>query len=302
MTTTLFYIYDSVDQTGTTPVPEAQVRLYSEDGTVFVTTGDTDENGELVLDVPDATYWVRFFKTGYSFPSKRFVIVDAGAVTNEFDIEAGNLEQLPPSTADNLCRVSGYAVDAAGQPRRAATYQFMLPAWRHIVGNRAITAAKVIAQTDEYGYLEVELIQGAFYEVVVEGMDDQVFVCQVPESQAANVTEVVWPYPARIESESASLALTAGDEETVELSLVLSSGVVLPYPTDAPPGAPHFDLKATSSDTDVVTVAYSLRTQTLTVNAVAAGSATISFTASGDYEDRLPALELSFDEISVSVV
>ena len=65
MTTALFYIYDSVDQTGATPVPEAQVRLYSEDGTVFVTTGDTDENGELVLDVPDAKYWVRFFKTGY---------------------------------------------------------------------------------------------------------------------------------------------------------------------------------------------------------------------------------------------
>jgi hypothetical protein len=302
MTTTLFYIFDSVDQTGNTPVPDAQVRLYTSDGTTFVTWGQTDAAGELVLDVPDDTYWVRFFKTGYSFPSKRYIVVNALAVNNEFDIEAGNLEILPPSTADHLCRVSGYIVDAAGQPRSGATFQFMLVhCYRHIVGNRPIAAAKVIARSNKYGYFEVELVQGAFYEVVMEGRDNEVFVCQVPETQAANVTEVIWPYPARVELSANAVVIPAGDTEEVTVTLILSSGVVMPFPDDAPAGTPNFSIKAVSSDEAVARVEYSNRTQILEIEAVSAGSATISFEAAETYEERFPEIVISLEEIDVTV-
>ena len=59
MTTATFYLWDSVDQTAATAVESAQVRLYSSDGTTFITYGTTDSTGEVALDVPDATYILR---------------------------------------------------------------------------------------------------------------------------------------------------------------------------------------------------------------------------------------------------
>jgi len=299
MTTATFYLWDSVDQTAATAVESAQVRLYSSDGTAFITYGTTDSAGEVALDVPDATYWVRFFKTGYAFPSKRSVVVDAAAANNTFDTEAENLEILPPSSASNLCRVSGYVVGAGGQPRKGATFQFMLTHLRHIVSGRPITASKVTCRSDEYGYTEVELIQGAFYDVVVEGLDDQVFVAQVPELGYAKLTEVIWPYPARVTLSSATVSVAAAAEEDVTVTLVLSSGVVMPLPSDAAAGAVGFSLAASSSDTDVATVV--LDGTTATITGVASGSATISFTAAGSYEERFPEISVSLDSIAVTV-
>lgn len=299
MTTATFYAWDSVDQTAATGVEDVQVRLYSDDGSTFITYGTTDSSGEFTTDVPDATYWVRFFKTGYAFASKLYVEVDAAQASNTFDVEAENLEELPPSAANNLCRVSGYAVDAGGQPRKGATFQFMLSQVRHIVSGRPITAAKVISRSDEYGYLEVELIQNAFYEVVVEGLDDQVFMAQVPELQSCNLTELIWPYPARVDLSSSSVAVASGDDEDVTVTLVLSSGVEMPLPDDAPAGAVSFTVAPESSDTDVATV--SLSDSTLTITGVAAGSCTVTFTSSESYEERFPEISLSFDSISVTV-
>lgn len=299
MTTATFYAWDSVDQTAATAVAAVQVRLYSSDGTTFVTYGTTDSSGEVALDVPDATYWVRFFKTGYAFPSRRSVTVDATAANNTFDTEAENLETLPPSAASNLCRVSGYAVDAGGQPRKGATFQFMLAHSRHIVSGRPITASKVICRSDEYGYAEVELIQGAFYDVVVEGLDDQVFVAQIPELGYAKLTEIIWPYPARVTLSSAAVSVAVDADAEVTVALVLSSGVVMPLPSDAAAGASGFSLSASSSDTDVATVALSGTTATIT--GVASGSATISFEAVGGYEERFPEVTVSLDSIAVTV-
>lgn len=299
MTAATFYAWDSQDPTTATPVPNVQVRLYSSDGATFITYGTTDDDGEFTTDVPDATYWVRFFKTGFSFDSKLSVEVDGSAANNTFYVQAENLEQLPPSAATNLCRVSGYAVDAGGQPRKGATFQFMLTEWRHIVGNRPITAAKVIARSDRYGHVEVELIQGAFYDVVVEGMDDKVFLTQVPETQACNLTELIWPYPARVDLSATAASLAVDAEEEITATLVLSSGVTMPLPDDAPTGISGFTLVAASSDEDVATVV--LQDNTLTITGVSSGSAIISFSATGSYYERTPEVSVSFDGISVTV-
>lgn len=298
MTTVTFYVWDSADQTAATPVEGVQVRLYSSDGSTFVTFDVTDAGGEMVIDVPDAQYWVRFFLQGYAFPSKLLIEVD-GALTNTFDVEASNLVELPPSAATNLCRVSGYTVDAAGQPREAATFQFMLSDWKHIVGDRSITASKTITRSDGYGYVEVELIQGAFYDVVVEGIDDEVFSAQVPISQSCSLTELIWPYPARVNLSSDSVALTVGDDEDVEAVLVMSSGVEMPVPTDAPAGALSFHISPSSSDEDVATV--EIVDTTVTITAVGVGSCNISFTVQGSYEQRFPEVSVSLDEIAVTV-
>jgi hypothetical protein len=298
MTTTTFSIWDSEDQTANTPVTSVQVRLYSSDGTSFVTYGVTDSSGNYVVDVPDATYWVRFFKPGYAFPSKLSAAVDASAASNVFDVEAENLEILPPSSASNLCRVSGYVVGAGGQPRQGATIQFMLADLKHIVNDRPITASKVSTRSDKYGYVEVELIQGAFYEVVVEGLDDQVFVSQVPKTAAAALVDVIWPYPARVSLSTTTVSM-AVEEVEVSAVLVLSSGVEMPLPVDAPLGAVSFLLQPKSSDENVATV--SLTETTLTITGIAAGTCTVSFTATGSYAQRFPALSISFAEINVTV-
>lgn len=255
---------------------EVLVRVYSSDGTVFVTEGETDEDGSLSLDLEDATtYWVRFFKVGYRFASKLRIEVDSGQ-GNTFTVEGVDLTTYPPATDPNLCRVSGSVLNAGGSPAPGVTFEFMLTGKPRVVGGRVMVASKVIARSDSDGDLDVDLVRNGVYDVIVEGHDDEVFRVKVPDYAYADVTDLIWPYVASLTFSEDSLALSVGDTGTVTAVLTLSSRTVVPYDLDNDESVKISDFATITSDDETVATISIDEDGVITVTAVAAGTATIS--------------------------
>lgn len=214
------------------------VRIYSEDGLTFVTQGTTDEDGELVLDLEDlTTYWVRFFLIGYQFDSKLLIDVDSGASSNTFDVEAVDLNARPQSTVSYLCRASGFVRGPDLTPLPGVELRVMVTGRPRVVHGEVALGSSMTAVSDDDGWLEVDLIQGASYDVIVTGQHDTVLRVQVPETQAVSLVELLWPYIVSFTYLSGStavtsLALDVEEEAELSLELLLSSGVTVPYERD----------------------------------------------------------------------
>lgn len=258
------------------PLEGVLVRFYSSDGSVFTTEVETDEDGEVTLDLEDTTtYWVRFFKVGYRFASRLQIEVDS-AESNTFTVEGIDLTTYPPATDPNLCRISGSVLNAGGSPASGVTFEFLLTGKPRIVGRRVMVSSKVIVRSDSDGDVDVDLVRNGVYDVVVEGHDDEVFRVKVPDYAYADVTDLIWPYVASLEFSEDTLALAVGDDGTIEVSLVLSSRTTVPYDLDNDDVVQLGDfVTITSSDESVATISIDAD-GVMTVSAVAAGTATIS--------------------------
>jgi hypothetical protein len=270
------------------------VRIFSEDGETFVTQGETDEDGELVLELEDATtYWVRFFKIGYQFKSKLTVDVDSGASSNTFDVEGTDLTILAPSTVPQLCRVGGYTRDAALAPKGGIRITFSLTGKPRVVAGQAIVVQDLIGVSDSDGWLEVELVRSGVYDVVVDGIDDSVYRVVVPDRTSCSLTELIWPYIAELVysldgEETTSVGLEVDEELAVVATVILSSGLETPYELDdsTEREAGNF-VSLAVEDPDVVEAA--LDGNTLTLAGKAAGTTTITAEVIGGVEtNRLP--------------
>jgi hypothetical protein len=274
MASVTFYTYDTSDITKATALADVTVFIFTADGSAFLDSGTTDSDGEVVFELPDSTYWVRFFKAGFSFDKRLSVEITEDGT---YDVGGDNLDEQPPATQANLCRVSGFVVGAAGQRLPDVTVEFMLTDYARITAGMATGNAKIIAVSDEDGYYEFDLIRGARYEVVVESYGEQVFVIAVPDAPSTGFTRLIWPYVARVDLDTESLSLIVGDIEEVGFTTVLSSGWVGKYPIGDPETAtPTHVIYAKSSDTSVATV--DLQDTVLKITAVGAGSCEIVFT------------------------
>lgn len=299
MSSVTLYAYDLSDGTKNTPVDAVTVFVFSEDGSTFIESGETDSDGEVVFELPNEIYWVRFFKQGFSFAKKLSI-----EVTEDSDFEVGgqNLEVRPPATQNNLCRVSGYVMNAGGQHLPDVTAEFAISDYARISAGRMVGAEKVITYSDEDGYFEFDLLRGARYDAVVESFGDQVFHILVPDLSFTHFTDLIWPFVARVELSASSVSLGVGDTEDVTAVGVLSSGVEGRFPSAESmkdPDTWRLIVSAKSSDTQVATVAQN--DEVLTITAVGAGTCEIQFTPRITAARRLPVSTVELDTISVTV-
>lgn len=249
------------------------VRIYSEDGTTFITEASTDVDGRLTLDLPDLTaYWVRFFKVGYAFDSRATISVD-GALLNSFDVVGRNLSTHLPATSPNLCRASGYLVNGSGVPSANVTMYFMLTGKPRVVSGRAMLPSKIYATTDKRGYFEVELVRNGVYDTWAAGSDDTIYRVVVPDYPSIDITDLLFPEMAVLSLESSTLSLAVGDVVEVPLTAMLSSRVFVPYTLD------NGDTVTLSSLLQVKTTGNSasagLATSALRVTGLVSGSSTV---------------------------
>jgi hypothetical protein len=271
---TLLITDDSIAQNA---VEDVVVRFYSEDGATFVTQAQTDAEGELALDLEDATtYWVRFFKIGYQFESKLTIDVDSGAASNTFDVEAVDLTVLPPSTVPILCRVGGYVAGGDLTPRPGITFTFVLTGSPRVASGRVMVLQDLIAVTDADGWLEVELVRGATYDCTIEGQDDCVYRVKVPDRTSINVTELIWPYLTELVYQQygvdvTSVTVAAGATVDIDVFVRFSSGVVTPF---------KYDGDATWRDVDAY-VSLLMEDDGIATRTVAAGVMSITGVAAG---------------------
>lgn len=278
------------------------VRIYSEDGTTFITEASTDVDGRLTLDLVDlTTYWVRFFKVGYAFNSKATIAVD-GALLNSFDVVGRNLTTLVSSTDPNLCRASGYLLNGSGVPTPNVTMYFMLTGKPRVVGGRAMLPSKVYATTDKNGFLSVELVRNGVYDVWAAGTDDTVYRAVVPNYGSVDITDLLFPVVVTLELESPTVTITKGDSVSVDVLAELSSRVDIPYELDGGDSVSLGSIISVVNDNSGVATAY-LKDNGLLIIGQAIGTAIVTLAVRDSiFAERQPAANTLTAAITVTVI
>lgn len=275
------------------------VRVYSEDGTTFITEASTDVDGRLTLDLPDlTTYWVRFFKVGYAFDSRATISVDGGLL-NSFDVEARNLTTHPSATDPNLCRVSGYLLNGSGVPTPNVTLYFMLTGKPRVVGGRAMLPSKVYATTDKNGKVSIDLVRNGVYDVWAAGTDDVVYRAVVPDYPNVDITDLLFPIVTTLELEAPSVTVPKGDSVSVGVLAELSSRVDIPYQLDGGDSVSLSSIIAISGGAPVT--AY-FKDDALFIIGQAVGTVTVTLSVrSNIFALRQPAADTLTASIAVTV-
>jgi len=308
MTPVTFFLFEGPSQT---PLENVVIRVYSQDGSTFITEVETDVAGEVVFDLPDlTTYWVRFFKPGYRFPMKAMIQVNSTAPNNAFDVQGTNLVEAATSPYSGLCRVSGVIVDPSGTPVPGASLRFMTtPAGNpRVYHDRAIIPYDVKARSIEEGYIELDLIQGGLYEVTFEGVvgaDYGGFTkeLRVPNTTGVGLSDLIWPYIVSAEFASPTLSLAAGQSTTIGFDVVLSSQALLPLVyIDSTIDVPNLVLIHNDGGGSSLS-GWNGVTRTYTVNAGASGSTTVFTVALREdlVVDRVPAPTPILGTLTVTV-
>lgn len=256
------------------PLEGVLVRIYSEDGTSFITEVTTDADGRVTTDLPDlTTYWVRFFKPGYAFDARATIDVD-GSLPNSFDVVARNLTALASSTDPNLCRVSGYLLNGSGIPTPNVTLYFMLTGKPRVVGGRAMLPSKVYATTDKNGKIDIQLVRNGVYDVWAAGTDDTVYRAVVPDYANVNITDLLFPVVVTLSLETSEVSLAKGDTVAVIVTAELSSRVDIPYELDGGDKVSLSSILLIAVSDPAATAIF--QGNTLFVTGVSAGAATVT--------------------------
>ena len=267
MTAITLYIVDNLNPAN--PLESVIVRVYNQAGDTFVTQLTSGSAGTITTDIPDATYWVRFYKKGYSFASKLLIAVDTNE-TNEWIVEGDDLTTLPPSGADGICRASGYIIDAQGAPSHLPIITFMLPKNTRIMGRNIIGTEKVTTQPNTDGYVEVELMQDAIYHATMASISDDVISVKLPKQQACNITDLLYPMGKLLSNLPSTTTITVGEDTDIAVSFGSSSGITLP---DSDLGLTAIDLFTADTSSKDLTV--KIEQSKLVLNAAESGTYTV---------------------------
>ena len=233
-----------------TPAVIANVRMDVFDvGDTFLAGGQTDVVGlfDLVLPgsvSPGTEYIVRLRKDTVYFAqgaTQKIKVIDPLAVgqTNDFDF-IGHVATLPETTDPQMCRLSGYFVDASLRPlpnleimflpfetypnARASGIQY--PSFPSVVRDRII-GAEVTVKTDKNGYVEVDLPRKSIFDLSIIGLEIPGLWClsqlHVPDQAGMSLTNILFPYVTSVTYTPPSAAVAVGDTVYVAVEIAMSN-------------------------------------------------------------------------------
>lgn len=188
-----FYIKDSI--TGL-PVPGVVLKLYDQNGVVFYQQGYSDADGHVgfLLTAP-ITYQARFYKfqTGFTNP-QLFQILEApvAPASNIFDITSET--QMPPVSSDiRFCTASGFFRLPNGDPHNGLDMMFIPQFDPILLEGAGLLAERIATRTDRKGFVRIDLIRCACYQVTLQGYEDQVRYISVPDAPSVNLPDLLFP-------------------------------------------------------------------------------------------------------------
>lgn len=219
-------------------------------------------------------------------------------LTNDFNVvgSSGALEESPNAS---WCRVTGFfekqnGVDYPG-------YVFTIHTLKEPVAidGKILGGDRVDLRTDKNGKVVVDLARGGRYTVVMPDYIDEEVIINVPDSPSANLSDLLFLYPKSATFNPATLAMSVGDEEVVEIaSLVMSDGQA---------GMPGCDTEpAVITGSSVVEAEWlSQSSGTIRLRALAPGTATVGLQpktlATWSHPIRLPQPSIQQTPIGITV-
>lgn len=277
---------------GSSLVDGVVVSLHPDGGGDALATGTTGEGanplGSVFLGVFAAnTYEIRITPPlGAAVVAEgnlHSIVVDAVLDPQIFDVLI-DVSALPNATDSNFCRCSGTFMDSHGNPVDRLSIHFSeadIPALAYYVGTNttnAVVPKSQVIRTDSLGYVTVDLLRGALYQVYMEGFGNLSREIKVPDLAAAPLPDVIFPVVDGVEYTVSNALLTPLDLPT--LSLGVGSQAVISLETVHRSGLRVGGLVAVSLTSDdeeeaIVGLEYT-DTNVLTVSAIAAGTATLT--------------------------
>lgn len=264
-----------------------EVGIFNPSTHTLVAAAVTDVNGLAAFSLPGAvgagtSYEVRFFKAGVNFHGLFTIAVvepvQPGA-PNKFDHTGTDTNILPISSSPYLCRCTGVFLDFRGRPVTNHTIRFMAKA-ENILKTPKVTNGMMVCpdelevRTDGYGRVSLDLIRTGRYEVTWGGDDDTVWCITVPDEYAANLIEMIHPFPVvwdwddtQAPGDAATIAIAASVVIPIEVTFSDFHKASLGLET-------YFNLVVTGTNPAIVNTAWS--NGALTVTGLASGTVTIT--------------------------
>ena len=276
-------------------VESLTVRFFDTGGT-FVTSGVSDVNGEVDVDLPDADYNLYFFKQGVSINAGMplLITIDSGDTDvppNTFKVIV-HVASLPEAIDPLQCRISGFIKGADGEPTRDGRITAEPTLETGVLGGNIIAPQHSASfAPDKDGHYEFNLLRNVDYCIYFHMLETllrsepPVMEVKVPDLPAMGIANLLFPVPVNAAFSVNVLALVAGnpDDDSIEVAVSYSDGSVRTS------GTLIATVSSVSDDEDVAFV--ELLTGKVLITPVAAGTANITITrtvVSTIYYDPIP--------------
>lgn len=213
------------------PMSGVLVRVLSLDGTTIYTEAQTGDDGHVAFLLWTQAYTVRLYRFQTRFqrmPVGIEVLEGPGGTPqqNTFNVYGSEMT-IPLANDPYLCRASGYFRDITGAPQPNLDIIFIGEFAPILLQGAGVLSERRAVRTDEHGYACIDLIRCAKYSVTVEGYEDQVRSCSVPDSSSVSLPALLFP---TVDSVSFDLpspwTLSVGSELSLKPTVVTSSGIV----------------------------------------------------------------------------
>ena len=236
------------------PVSGVTVKILSPDGRIVFGQTVTDSNGHAGFLLPSGqNYQARFYKFQVGFTNPQLFTVLPSPLTtgqsNSFNISADILTP-PVATDQRLCVAYGYFRDITGAPQRDVEIHIIGkfdPVWLDGAG---VVKERVIVRTDDNGYVQVNLIRCAMYDVTIQGEEDITRHIAVPMAPNVNIADLIFPIVSQIvTTPPGPYTISVGQELSVVFDVLSSDGNDL--------GTGYGDVIVSTSNSDVLGYSWS---------------------------------------------
>jgi len=176
-----------------TPLAGVVVKVLDLPGKFVLGQVTSDDAGVAALLLPaPASYQVRFYKFGVSFPGALRIDVKEYPEINDFSV-LGEPYVYPTSLDPRLCIASGVFRNPSGGVAAGIDMHFIGKFDPILLDGSPVLPERVIARTDLKGYVEVPLIRFAKYDVTLQGMEDYQREISVPDAGSVPIGDLLFP-------------------------------------------------------------------------------------------------------------
>lgn len=234
-------VYLKDDSVSPAPIVGAVVTIVDPVSYALLAQATTDVTGLAAFTLAGAAfptgvpYQVRVFKLGVFFKNPFQILVfeppQAPPNANGFNLTGTLVGTLSPATDPRCCRCTARFLDFQNQPvanslvriNALAEVEGQVP---KVVDGNMISTQVLELHTDADGYIVVDLLRTAVYQVTWAGEDDVVWEILVPDRTSVNLIDLIFPQPVSLTWDP-----TAAPGNAVTLSIAASQAtpVKVPY-------------------------------------------------------------------------
>jgi hypothetical protein len=275
----------------TTPVEGVLVRIFDSLGITALTQATTDSAGKASFLLDDGVYSARFYKfqTGFRQPQ---IIEVTPLGPNAFDVTAEVF--VPPISNDaRLCRCSGFFRDPDGSVQEYLDLHFSPEFAPIVLEGAGVLPREVDTRTDDNGYVEIDLIRGACYQVTGEEIETCARRVRVPDQTSANLPDMLFAVVDRVVLDPPGPYTLAVNAELVVTPTVYdSAGAELP-------GTANGDVQWSIADR--ASASLTIGETTLTIRGVASGTTELRASRQNLSIVRIPNADIVGQPVALTV-